>query len=397
MKQTVNLLRRRRCCITMDREVICFMKDPRLEQLANLLLTQSLKLQPGEIFAINSGAAANPLNKALLRTAKAKGLYPVMRLSDDELSRLFYDCIDPEHPEAMQSNIEKQVAWELNMWESIAAHVDVGIDENDAELSAVNARAMSYFRSFRKRLREVMIDERRWVYLHWPTMADAQKAGMCYDDFYDFFLSAALVDYEKMGRDMEPLVELMEKTDLVEIKGPGTDIRFSIKDIPVCPCSGECNIPDGEVYTAPVRESANGVVQYNTAAMRYGKKFNNPRLTFKNGKIVEATCDGDVAGFNEMLDADEGARYLGEFALGVNNAVNRAIGNTLYDEKIGGSFHLTPGCCYQTAPNGNTSQLHLDIVCIQTKQYGGGEIWFDGKLVRKDGLFLPEALKGLNP
>lgn len=200
-----------------------------------------------------------------------------------------------------------------------------------------------------------------------------------------------------MGRDMEPLVELMEKTDLVEIKGPGTDIRFSIKDIPVCPCSGECNIPDGEVYTAPVRESANGVVQYNTAAMRYGKKFNNPRLTFKNGKIVEATCDGDVAGFNEMLDADEGARYLGEFALGVNNAVNRAIGNTLYDEKIGGSFHLTPGCCYQTAPNGNTSQLHLDIVCIQTKQYGGGEIWFDGKLVRKDGLFLPEALKGLNP
>ena len=372
------------------------MKDPRLDQLAKMLLSQSLRLQRGEIFEINSGAAANPLNKALMRAAKDMGLYPLVKLSDDELSRLFYDCIDPEHPELMKENIEKQVAWELKRWESIAAHVDVGIDENDAELSAVDSRSMAYYRSFRKPLRDVMIDERRWVYLHWPTMADAQKAGMCYDDFYEFFLGAALVDYEKMARDMEPLVELMAKTDIVELKGPGTELTFSIKDIPVCPCAGECNIPDGEVYTAPLRESANGVVQYNTAAMRYGKKFPNPRLVFKNGRIVEATCDGDVKGFNDMLDADEGARYLGEFAIGVNNAVDRAIGSTLYDEKIGGSFHLTPGCCYATAPNGNYSQLHLDIVCIQTKAYGGGEIWFDGKCIRRDGFFLPESLAGLN-
>ena len=115
----------------------------------------------------------------------------------------------------------------------------------------------------------------------------------------------------------------------------------------------------------------------------------------KREKLESQKKDFDAL-LQKLINMDEGARYLGEFALGVNNAVNRAIGNTLYDEKIGGSFHLTPGCCYQTAPNGNTSQLHLDIVCIQTKQYGGGEIWFDGKLVRKDGLFLPEALKGLN-
>jgi len=256
---------------------------------------------------------------------------------------------------------------------------------------------MTYYRNLRRELRDRIIDERRWVYLHWPTKADAQKAGMCYDDFFEFFLSAALVDYEKMARDMEPLVALMEKTDLVHIKGPGTDLTFSIKDIPVIPCHGELNIPDGEVYTAPVRESANGTVQYNTPAMRYGKRFDNPRLVFKNGRIEEATCDGDVAGFNEMLDADEGARYLGEFAIGVNNAVTRSIGNTLYDEKIGGSFHLTPGCAYADAFNGNKSQLHLDIVCIQTAAFGGGEIWFDGQLIRKDGLFLPESLKGLNP
>lgn len=373
------------------------MRDERLERLARMLLTQSLDLRRGEIFEINSGVAANPLNKALLRAAKELGLYPVVRLEDDELARLALACIDPEHPEDVLENIRRQADWELKKWESVAAHVDIGVDENDAELSTVDSRAMALYRGERRRLRDVMIDERRWVYLHWPTPADAQKAGMCYDDFYEFFLAAALVDYEAMAKSMEPLVELLLKTDRVEIRGPGTDISFSIRDIPVRACHGQRNIPDGEVYTAPVRESVNGVIQYNTPAMRYGKKFTNPRLTVKNGRIVEAVCDGDTAGFNALLDADEGARYFGEFALGVNNAVTRAIGNTLYDEKIGGSFHLTPGCCYKAAPNGNQSQIHLDIVCIQTAACGGGEIWFDGRLVRRDGIFLPESLKGLNP
>lgn len=371
-----------------------FMRDERLDKLADKLLTESLELKKGEIFKIISGTPANPLNKALLRSAKKMGLYPVIQLDDDELDRLFYDCIQPEESREM---IEKQVEWELKAWEHIAAHVDIGIDENDAELSPVDPKAFSFYRSIRKPVRDIMIDERRWVYLHWPTMADAQKAGMCYDDFYEFFLNAALVDYKAMEEKVRPLKELMERTDRVEIKGPGTDISFSIKDIKVRPCVGQRNIPDGEIYTAPQRFSANGVVQYNTPAMRYGKKYNNPRLVFKDGKIVDAGCDGDSRGFNEMLDADEGARYLGEFALGINNAVNRPIGNTLYDEKIGGSFHLTPGCCYKEAPNGNQSQLHLDIVCIQTKEYGGGEIWFDGKLIRKDGIFTLKELEGLNP
>ena len=322
---------------------------------------------------------------------------PFVRLSDDELTRLGFNYIDPDRPEEAQAVFEKQLAWENAYWDAICAHVDIGVDENDAELSAVDPRARTLYRNARRPLRDKIINDRRWVYLHWPTYADAQKAGMCYDDFYEFFLNAALVDYEAMARGMEPLVKLMEQTDEVHIVGPDTDLRFSIAGIPVRPCHGQRNIPDGEVYTAPVRESVNGYIHYNTAAMRYGLKFNNPRLVFKNGHIDEATCDGDDAAFNEMLDADEGARYVGEFAIGVNNAVTKAIGNTLYDEKIGGSFHLTPGCCYDEAENGNHSQLHLDIVCIQTALYGGGEIWFDGKLIRKDGLFVPAALSGLNP
>ncbi len=373
------------------------MKDERLQRLAKLLLNYSIAIQKGEQFEINGAIPAKPLIKALMKEAHAIGAVPYVKLDDDELTRLSYGYIDPEKPEEARAIIEKQLAWEMAYWDHLVAHVDIGVDENDAELSAVNEQSLQLYRQVRQPLRDRIIDERRWVYLHWPTMADAQKAGMCYDDFFDFFISAALVDYQKMAKDMEPLVELMERTDMVHILGPGTDLRFSIKGIPVVPCHGQMNIPDGEVFTAPVKDSVHGEIRYNTAAEHFGKKFDNPRLVFKNGHIDEAFCDGDSKGFNDMLNADEGARYIGEFAIGVNNAVTRAIGNTLYDEKIGGSFHLTPGAAYAEAFNGNNSQLHLDIVCIQTAACGGGEIWFDGKLIRKDGVFTLDALKGLNP
>lgn len=373
------------------------MKDERLQKLAKLLLGYSLNLQKGELFEINGGIPAKPLIKELMKEAHQMGAVPYVKLDDDEISRLSFGYIRPDAPEEARAIIEKQLAWETVYWDHLVAHVDIGVDENDAEYSAVDEKSMRLYREVRRPLRDRIIDERRWVYLHWPTMADAQKAGMCYDDFFDFFINAALVDYKQMAKDMEPLVELMEKTDMVHILGPGTDLRFSIKDIPVVPCHGNMNIPDGEVFTAPVMDSVNGHIRYNTAALHNGKKFDNPRFVFKEGHIDEAACDGDNAGFNEMLDADEGARYIGEFAIGVNNAVTKAIGNTLYDEKIGGSFHLTPGCAYADAFNGNKSQLHLDIVCIQTAASGGGEIWFDGKLIRKDGLFTLDALQGLNP
>ena len=373
------------------------MKDERLQKLAALLLNHFLALQPGELFDLTGGTAAKPLIKELIREAHRIGAVPFVKLIDDEINRLSYGYIDPDAPEKSRAVIEKTVTWDRVYWDHLAAYVNIAVDENDAELSAVDERSLRFFREVRRPIRDIIIDERRWVGLQWPTPADAQKAEMCYEDFFEFFINAALADYKKMARDMVPLVELMEKADDVRIIGPGTDLRFSIRGLPVVPCHGNCNIPDGEVFTAPVKDSVNGYIQYNTAAMRYGKKFANPRLVFKNGHIDEAACDGDATVFNELLDADEGARYIGEFALGVNNAITKPIGNTLYDEKIGGSFHLTPGCSYASAFNGNKSQLHLDIVCIQTAACGGGEIWFDGALIRKDGLFVPDALQDLNP
>ncbi len=372
------------------------MHDPRLDELANLLVNHSLRLTAGEQFEINGGIAAKPLIKAIMAAAKTRGAIPYVRLEDDELSRMAFGYIDPINPEQAERALRNQLEWGLARWKHLAAHVDIGVDENDAELSQIDPRALAIQRTALRPLRDLRIDRRRWVYLHWPTMADAQKAGMCYDDLYEFFLSAALVDYPAMRRAMEPLVECMERAKTVRITGPGTQITFSIEGMPAVPCFGERNIPDGEVYTAPIQDSATGVVQYNTTVNMLGKNYQNPKLTFRQGRIVEAVCDNDTPGLNALLDMDEGARYLGEFALGVNNAVDRPIGNTLYDEKIGGSFHLTPGCAYQSAFNGNKSALHLDIVCLQTPPYGG-EIWFDGRLIRKDGAFTLPELAGLNP
>jgi len=224
----------------------------------------------------------------------------------------------------------------------------------------------------------------------------AQQAQMSTEGFEDFYFNTCTLDYSKMSRAMDPLVALMERTDRVRIVGPGTDLGFSIKGIPVVKCDGERNIPDGEVYTAPVKGSVNGTISYNTKTLYQGKVFENVVLRFKDGRIVEATSS-NTKDMNAILDTDEGARYVGEFAIGVNPFINKAMLDILFDEKIAGSIHFTPGNAYKEADNGNRSTVHWDLVLCQTPEWGGGEIYFDGRLVRKDGRFVIDELKGLNP
>jgi aminopeptidase len=200
-----------------------------------------------------------------------------------------------------------------------------------------------------------------------------------------------------MEKAMEPLKALMEKTDMVQIVGPGTDLKFSIKGIPTVPCFGRRNIPDGEIYTAPVRDSVNGCLAYNTPSVYGGKTFQDISFEFANGRIVEATAGDLTEEINKVLDVDPGARFIGEFSFGVNPFILKPMKDTLFDEKIAGSFHFTPGKAYKEAPNGNVSAIHWDLVAIQRPEFGGGEIYFDGVLIRKDGLFVLEELQGLNP
>ena len=243
---------------------------------------------------------------------------------------------------------------------------------------------------------ERRVAKTRWVILRYPTEGMSQLAGMSTEAFEDYFFNVCCLDYQKMSKAMDPLVELMNKTDKVRVVAKDTDLTFSIKGIPAIKCDGQCNIPDGEVYTAPVKDSVNGVISYNVPSIENGFRFENVRLEFKDGRIVKATANNSEKA-NAIFDTDEGARYVGEFAIGVNPYVTQAIGDILFDEKISGSFHFTPGCCYDDAPNGNKSAVHWDLVLCQNKEFGGGEIWFDGVLIRKDGRFVLPELFGLNP
>ena len=188
----------------------------------------------------------------------------------------------------------------------------------------------------------------------------------------------------------------MEKTDKVRIVGPNTDITFSIKGLPAIPCCGTCNIPDGEIYTAPVKNSVNGYITYNTPSPYQGNIYEDVHLEFENGKIVNCSAKENTDGLIKIFDTDEGSRYVGEFSFGLNPLILNPIGDILYDEKIKGSIHFTPGTCYKDCDNGNVSSVHWDLVLIQRKEFGGGEIYFDDVLIRKDGKFVLEQLKDLN-
>jgi aminopeptidase len=298
--------------------------------------------------------------------------------------------------EAEEEQYRTLSKFELARMSAMDAYVALRGSHNITELADVNPERMQLATNLMKPVVDHRINKTKWVVLRWPTPAMAQLAGMSTEAFEDFFFEVCTLDYQRLQPGMNALKELMERTDEVHIKGPGTDLRFSIKNIPAVVCGGNHNIPDGEVFSAPVRDSAEGIIQFNAPSVYQGTAFDSVRLKLTNGKVVDASAN-NTARLNAVLDSDEGARYIGEFALGFNPDIKTPMRDTLFDEKIAGSFHFTPGQAYEQADNGNRSQVHWDLICIQRPEYGGGEIYFDGELVRKDGLFVPEQLKTLNP
>lgn len=366
--------------------------DARIEQLAKNLVTYSCKVQPGDKVYINYiGKDTENLAKAVIREVyKAKGKPFVHYISNEVLREVLLGC-DEEQIRLMA---------ELDALEMSKMDCYIGIRgaDNVSELSDVGEDKMKLYNQLYQTPvhHEIRVPKTRWVVLRYPNAAMAQLASTSTEAFEDFYYQVCNLDYSKMNEAMKSLVDLMNRTDKVRMTGPGTDISFSIKDIPAIACAGELNIPDGEVYTAPVRDSVNGTIQYNTPSIYQGYTFENVCLTFEHGKIVKATAN-NTEKINQIFDIDQGARYIGEFAIGVNPYVMSPMKDILFDEKICGSIHFTPGNCYEEAPNGNSSAIHWDLVWIQRPEYGGGEIYFDDKLIRKDGRFVIAELECLNP
>ena len=365
------------------------MHDPRFDKLANLLTSFSTALKPGDKILLDAIDIPAEMTVALIRAARAVGAFPMVNVQQGRVNREMMLGAE-EAPCGLMARHE------LARMKQMDAYIAIRGSENISELSDVPGDRMKLVSRKMKPVLDRRVKKTRWCVLRWPSASMAQQAGMSTEQFEDFYFDVCTLNYTKMQPGMKALAAVMQKTDKVEIKGPGTDLRFSIKNIPALPCGGKHNIPDGEVFTAPVKNSVQGVVTYNAPTIYQGTGFDNIRLEFKDGKIVNATSN-NTARLNEILDCDPGARFIGEFALGFNPRIRHPMRDILFDEKIAGSFHFTPGQCYEQTKNGNHSQVHWDMVCIQREDYGGGTIHFDGKLIRENGRFVPKSLHGLNP
>ena len=370
------------------------MPDPRWEALAETLIHHSTRLAAGETLLIECfDLEDSTLPRLLIQKAARRGANPLVETKDSRLIR-----------ELVKNGSEAQMrAWgdyELHRMRRVDAYIALRGARNISEMADVPGEKMNLYNThFLKPVHfECRIKRTKWCVLRLPNASMAQQAGMSTEAFENFYFDVCNLDYTKLSRALQPLVERMTAAREVHITGPETDLRFSIQGIPVVSCAGEMNIPDGEVFTAPVRDSVEGHIQFNTPTIYQGSSFDGVRLEFQEGRIVAADCTGgDVKKLRRIFATDDGAEYVGEWSIGCNPRVLHPMRDILFDEKIAGSFHLTPGNAYDEADNGNRSKIHWDLVQIQRPDYGGGTIAFDGIPIRVDGRFIPEELQALDP
>jgi aminopeptidase len=364
------------------------MHDSRFDTLAQLLVEYSTRLKRNETVLIEAFDIPDEMVVALIRAARKVGAIPFVQVQRARISRELA-------LKAGERQLNLTAIHELARMKRMDAYIGLRGSHNITELSDVPADQMKLVARKMRPVQDQRVKKTKWVVLRWPNPSMAQLAGMSTEAFEDFYFNVCTLDYRKLQPGMQALKKLMDKTDRVEIRGPGTDLRFSIKGINSIVCGGDHNIPDGEVFSCPVKDSVEGQITFNAPTVYQGTAFDGIRLEFSGGKIVKASSN-DTPKLNKILDSDPGARFIGEFSLAFNPYILKPMRDILFDEKIAGSFHFTPGQAYEEADNGNRSQVHWDMVNIQRPDYGGGEIYFDGKLVRRDGDFVLKELRSLN-
>jgi aminopeptidase len=365
------------------------MTDPRYTRLAKLLVEYSTALKKGDRILLDIMDVPDEFTIELIRAARAAGAIPIIEIRHTRIARELLRQTNDQHA-VLARDIE------LFRMKKMQAYIAIRGSENASENADVPGDRMSLYSRIIRPVLNYRVNKTRWCVLRWPTPSMAQAAGMSTEAFENLYFNVCTMNYRKMARAMVPLERRMKRTDHVRLKAPGTDLTFSIKGIGAKMCKGDRNIPDGEVFSCPVKNSVNGVIQFNTPTLYSGTKFENVRLEFQDGRIIKATAN-NARRLNEILNTDAGARYVGEFSLGFNPYILNPMCDILFDEKIAGSLHFTPGQAYEECDNGNRSAVHWDMVLIQRPEWGGGEVWFDGELVRKNGLFLAKELKPLNP
>jgi len=364
-------------------------KDPRITEWADVLVNYSTRVKKGDVVLITAGGIeALPLVKELYRLCLAKGAkYVEYEFSLPEISRQFYNLAKSEQLAYFPQH-------KLDFMKQVTVYIAIGAADNSMVMAQANQANMIAYSKLTRPIVDQRVKYTRWVVTRYPTHGGAQEARMSLEEYEDYVLSSCCIDWNTESKKQEKLKKLMDRAATVRIKASDTDLSFSIKGLNGIKCDGRFNIPDGEVFTAPVKDSVEGHITYNCPSIYQGKEFNGVSFEFAAGKIVKAEAGAMTAELNKILDTDEGARYIGEFAVGVNPGIRRPMRNILFDEKIFGSIHFTPGQCYDECDNGNRSAVHWDLVKLLE---GDGEIWFDSLLIQKDGRFVHKDLLKLNP
>ncbi|EEF59938.1 aminopeptidase [Pedosphaera parvula] len=365
------------------------MTDPRYAKLAKLLVEYSTELKKGDKALLDMIDVPDEFTVELMRAVRAVGATPIVEVRHTRITREVLKDTNDKHAALVRD-------LEMFRMKKMQAYIAIRGSANASETSDVASDRMSLYSRIMRPVLNYRVNKTRWVVLRWPSPSMAQAASMSTEAFENLYFDVCTMDYQKMAKAMAPLEKRMKKADHVHLKSPGTDLTFSIKGIGAKMCKGDRNIPDGEVFSCPVKNSVNGYITFNTPTLYSGTKFENVHLEFKDGKIIKATAN-NTKRLNEILDTDAGARYIGEFSLGFNPYIQNPMCDILFDEKIAGSLHFTPGQAYEVCDNGNRSAVHWDMVLIQRPEWGGGEVWFDGELIRKEGMFIPKDLKPLNP
>jgi aminopeptidase len=353
------------------------MVDARIEKLADILVNYSLKIKKGDTIIVSSGPEAKDLVFEVSKLILKKGAFPKVNITLEGYKYVTFKY-------SSEDQLKKCPKTEVFEAKDAAGEIRIGAETNTKELTNIDPKKITLQKKAKKIISDIRLKKDNWVLCEFPTDALAQDAEMSLEEFQDFCYDATNIDWELMSKKQDKLKETLDKGSEVRIKSPDTDLTFSIKGRQGIKCAGHRNMPDGEVFIAPVETSTNGYIKYSYPAIKEGKEVDGIRLEFKNGKVVKAEAAKNENFLKEMLDVDKGAKYLGEFGIGVNYNIKKFIKEILFDEKIGGTIHLAVGMAFKEGGGKNDSALHWDMI---KDLRNGGEIYLDGKLIQKNGQF----------
>jgi aminopeptidase len=366
------------------------MADIRIEKMADLLVNYSVAVKPGDRVAITGEALAEPLLREIYARVLQAGGHPFLMMAAQGLEELFFKYASEEQLKHIPPPAKL-------LYETYECRIAIGGEENTRALSSVDPAKLVTHQAARKDLLKTMLErsarhEFRWTYAMFPTNAYAQDAEMGLAEYEDFIYNACLVDlndpigyWKRFSQTQQKISDWLKGKKSVHVVAPETDLRFSIEGRTFENCDGHYNMPDGEVFTGPVEDSMEGHVYFSYPTIYEGREVNGVRLRFEKGKVVQATADKNQDFLNRTLDTDEGSRRVGEFAFGNNAGIQRFTRQILFDEKIGGSFHMALGAAYPETGGKNESSVHWDMICDMRQ---GGEVRVDGELFYKNGKFV---------